>query len=404
MFRNGIYWRTVLILCLTPLIISWPRSSLAARLAADSPYVTGHHVSQSPSWSVVPSPNIGTSDALFGVATISASDAWAVGYYTDSNNKDLTLIEQWNGTSWNIVPSPNGGDFNYLYSVAAVSASDIWAVGYYQNVGSVEQPLIEHWDGTSWSVVPGPSVNTASELKAVTAISTSDVWTVGEKVNSYDVNQTLIEHWNGTQWSIVPSPNVKNTYDNVLEGVTAVSTSNVWTVGYYDEPSNGSFYTLTEHWNGTSWSIVPSPNVPGTNDDQLLGVASLSACGVAAVGIYIIPGVAYTLVERWNGTSWSIVPSPNVSSASGSELFSVAIAAKNAAWTVGNWYNSNFQNQTLIEQWDGTQLSIVSSPNVGSQDALIAVAANSATDVWAVGYSGTLFPGPAQTLIEHYCC
>jgi hypothetical protein len=60
-------------------------------------------------------------------------------------------------------------------------------------------------------------------------------------------------------------------------------------------------------WNGSSWSIVPSPNV-GTHDN-LLAVAAVSGASAWAVGAGGSPG--RTLIERWNGTAWKIQASPN---------------------------------------------------------------------------------------------
>jgi hypothetical protein len=59
----------------------------------------------------------------------------------------------------------------------------------------------------------------------------------------------------------------------VLTGVAARSASDVWAVGYWDNLAGPIPIrsTLWMHWNGTSWSIVASPNV-GTGDNTLLGV------------------------------------------------------------------------------------------------------------------------------------
>ena len=70
----------------------------------------------------------------------------------------------------------------------------------------------------TWTAVPSPSTN---ELHAVTSISANDVWAVGVG--------PITEHWNGTAWSVVPSPNVTN---GKLLGVAAVSTNDVWAVGF----------------------------------------------------------------------------------------------------------------------------------------------------------------------------
>src|ERR1700692_3270935 len=60
-------------------------------------------------------------------------------------------------------------------------------------------------------------------------------------------------------WSVVPSANVPS-YSNVLYGVAAVSASNVWAVGYYQNNSGTTGPSLIEHWNGSKWRIISSPN------------------------------------------------------------------------------------------------------------------------------------------------
>src|SRR6266699_2728951 len=101
--------------------------------------------------------------------------------------------------AWSVVPSPSPGpSVNDLNGVASVSANDVWAVGDFINASGSKQTLIEHWDGTSWSVVTSANSGTGSNfLFGVTAVSSSDVWAVGEFNNT----STLTEHWNGRKWS-----------------------------------------------------------------------------------------------------------------------------------------------------------------------------------------------------------
>ncbi len=167
---------------------------------------------------------------LRGVGAVSASDLWAVGDYVGN-----TLIEHWDGTSWSVVPSPNPGTVNnYLSGVAAVSANDVLAVGSSDSTSS-QQTLVEQWNGTGWNVVSTPSPGILGNyLVGVTAASENDVWAVGGYTNNHVYSQTLTEHWNGTGWKVVPSPN-PGTLSNQLQGVAAISTSDVWAVGYYDQ-------------------------------------------------------------------------------------------------------------------------------------------------------------------------
>src|SRR5207244_3460984 len=102
-------------------------------------------------------------------------------------------------------------------------------------------------------------------------VSANDIWAVG---------YSSILHWDGTSWAVVPSPNV-----GILFGVAAVSANDVWAVGYYHRSGIAQALTLVEHWDGSRWSVVPSPNVD-TTDNILFGVAAVSANDVWAVGDY----------------------------------------------------------------------------------------------------------------------
>jgi hypothetical protein len=350
------------------------------------------------SWTIVSAPAANATDEnfLYGVRCISASDCWAVG------NTDGTLIEHWNGTAWAIVTSPNiDATQNYLYDVTCTSPSDCWAVGYYTNDNKFYETLIEHWNGTSWSIVDSPNAAAiVSVLNAVTCASASDCWGVGYYYDGTN-SQTLIEHWDGITWSIVTSPNTSTIQDNSLSDVTCASVSNCWAVGSY---VNDSFHdqTLIEHWNGTSWSIVTSPNSSATEFNELTGVSCTSPANCWAVGTIIPAGASKALIEHWDGASWSIVPSPSTGTLQSNYLNGITCSRKAECWAVGYYYSDNAGNyQTLIEHVNGSSWSIVPSPNTGpTENYLNGVTCATASDCWTVGYYYNNVN--SQTLIEHW--
>lgn len=143
-------------------------------------------------WHAVPTPNmIGESpNALAGVAALSASDIWTVGY-----SSAHTLIAHWNGTAWNIVPSPSPEpEQNILSGVAVVSANDVWAVGTAYTLHHT-QALTEQWNGTSWTVVPDPTAGPESSLLDVTHIpgTATTVLAVGSFLH-YNAWQALTQY------------------------------------------------------------------------------------------------------------------------------------------------------------------------------------------------------------------
>src|SRR5205823_12238319 len=121
-----------------------------------------------------------------------------------------------------LVSSPSPGPiskYDFLVGVAAISTNNVWAVGYYDN-GYGLKTLIEHWDGMQWKLVSSPNHpgSSGDSLNGVIAISTTDIWAVGSYTSSSGNAQTLTEHWNGTQWSMVASPNFGSHYNFLYAG------------------------------------------------------------------------------------------------------------------------------------------------------------------------------------------
>src|SRR6476661_8007851 len=116
-----------------------------------------------------------------------------------------------------------------------------------------------------WSIVSSPNTSATqnNDLFGVTCVSASDCWAVGDYSNENLIPRTLIEHWDGTSWAIVSSPNTGATDHNYLRGVTCVSASECWAVGYYYHDTF-PVQTLIERWDGISWPIVTSPNTSAT--------------------------------------------------------------------------------------------------------------------------------------------
>lgn len=339
-------------------------------------------------WNYVSSPSPDTGDSLDGIAAISSSDVWAVGYNNYGNNP-LPLAEHYDGTQWSAVslPIPSGATGVTLTGVAAVSTNNVWAVGYYQGSGINTYTLIEQWNGTNWSIVSSPNPGGGNDdfLNGVAAVSATDIWAVGVYYGS-----ALIEQWNGVNWNVVPSPAPNGSAE--LFGVSAISSTNVWAVG-----DTNSSTSLTEQWNGTSWNIVPSPNPPGQSAG-LNNVAAVSANNVWAVGDSSNSYAdEYALIEQWNGSTWNIVSSPSPSPIS--NLLGIATISKKNIWAVGFFENSKGIYHPLIEHWNGTQWKIIPAPKLGAvNNSLAAVARIPGTStLWATGSYN------AGTLTEYYC-
>jgi hypothetical protein len=336
----------------------------AARL--DHPAACRH------TWEVVPSPNPGNYNDLRGVAGLTTTDAWAVGM---KDGQPLTL--HWDGLAWSEIPAPSPGQGTaILDAVAAVAADDVWAVGY-QSAGGAYSTLVEHWDGLAWSIVPSPPAQSPiTHLHDVWAISSSDVWAVGDRLDANTV--TLALHWDGVEWSILPTPNRGGANGDYLGGVSGVSATDVWAVGFTDNGVDGEALIL--HWAGSSWEIYPQAPM---DNDVLGGVFALSPDRVWAVGVGGFPPNEGPLVERWDGGSWSVVPSSDPPG-NFSQLEDVAALSSTRAWAVG--FSSIFRGTTaLLQAWQGNRWKPQSIPHVTPDDSLSSVSAVAGPQVWAVG-------------------
>jgi hypothetical protein len=299
--------------------------------------------------------------------------------------------------AWTVVPAANPAGAG-LNAVSARTASDAWAVGQFQGAGedAGSQMLTERWNGTSWQQVPTTNINFEDEhLLAVSASGANDAWAVGiQKGINAASRSTLAAHWDGTAWTIVPTPaTVSGGRGVTLNGVADLSPTNAWAVGEGKDAR-----PLAEHWNGSAWSVVPVPGPAapaGTSfaNAVLSSISAVSPTDIWAVGTttatqtQTLATSRFTLAEHWNGTAWSIVKSANT--AEPTALNGVTAISATNAWAVGNGFNNVHDtsatdaNRAVIEHWNGTAWSIVASPATVPQ--LGSVSAASATDIWATG-------------------
>jgi len=344
-------------------------------------------------WHIVPSPNVqATYNALNGVVALSKTNVWAVGQESTYPQPNQTLTEHWNGSQWSIVPTPVVGLGSQFNAAAQIpNTNHLWAVGTQYSSSNGPQTLIERWNGTKWNVIPTPILNedpevTSNIFYAVTALSRTDAWAVGVYYASGSLPQVaLIEHWNGKAWSLVPGATPAGTSFSWLYGIVALSANNIWAVGTYSAQVGGGERALIEHWNGTAWSFISAPN-PGSIANFLYSVTRIPGTNhLWAVGNYLNGGAYQTLVEYWNGTTWSLVSSP--SPGMNDNFFSgVAAVSATDVWAVGA-YTSGNGDLNLTEHWNGTNWSVVASPNPSNTDFLSAVTRVPASggNLWAVG-------------------
>jgi hypothetical protein len=304
------------------------------------------------------------------VSCTAASACTAVGSFTDSAGRG-TLIERWNGSAWTIQSSPAIAGF--LDGVSCSSANACTAVGG----ASTGAPLAERWDGASWTVqsVPNLSGNRTTAFYDVSCASASSCVAVGSTEDRDTHERTpLVEHWNGSTWTIqnVPLPphplSLNVAYFN---GVSCTSPTACVAVGLYFDTS---FIRapLVERWNGTSWTIDSTPTPP-VGHGQLSSVSCTAANACMAVGFQTDSeeGARTALAERWDGSSWTITP---VSNSFG--LDDVSCSSPSAC------------TATNMQRWNGTSWTAQTTPSLPGPYSLGGVSCSSSTACTAVGFRG----------------
>ncbi|MGH7758456.1 MAG: hypothetical protein ACREN7_04010 [Candidatus Dormibacteria bacterium] len=390
-------------------------------------------------------------NSINGMAAISGDDIWAVGGYdaypSPGGAEDLsgTLAEHWDGSKWSVIPVPDpadtvalGGDV--LAAVTAFAADDVWAVGFvgvpggaYDN-GQLQllpvDTLIEHWNGSSWSIIPSPDVAARNGeppwdlLTAISGTGPDDIWAVGttewdvlDNTHTLAPAEPLVEHWNGSVWSIVPASDPVPHYpssklgsqavissggspaafgDATLMGVTAISPSDAWAVGQYS-PNDGTIpsETLTEHWNGSTWSTVAAPDrtlpEPLSNgstkaNDVLTAVAAAPDGTLWSVGE---AAPASGIVLERDRSLWRLERAPSLTPAPfavqpppgplpyASPLYSVLAPSVSSVWILGS----------AILHWDGSSWRADYTAGGSDFGTLFAAAALTSDDFWAAGPS-----------------
>jgi hypothetical protein len=306
-------------------------------------------------WSAV---DAGDNFDLTAIWGTSPSEVWV------ASGDSGSAARRWDGNAWT---SLDGGFAmgGYLRSLWGTGPNDIWGV-----LGG-DPAHILHYDGQVWNDVFHTTALTPG-LTQVWGRSASDVWVVG---------QGNALHYDGTAWT----QQIPSFGDGLAQSVYATSTTDAWftnatgvfhwsgtaSTAYPNTPA-GSLFGLGEsdvfafstdfrlsqlaHWNGSSWSNLPSPPgaiqaVWGDSD------TSLWAFGTGILG-------------RYDGTGWGPPPAQDV--------LGVYAAGPNDVWAV--------QGVGPAIHWDGAKWTSVAVGAAASD--LRAVAGTGSNDVWAVGAAG----------------
>jgi hypothetical protein len=333
----------------------------------------------SPHWTIQATPNQpGNNSQLQGVACSSAKACIAVGY-------DPKFVEVWNGSQWTIQPTPTpaGATGSQLTGIACASPTACTAIGSYTNSDFQGFELIEHWNGSHWTIQPTPEQANGG-LNAIACPSPTECTAVGSNGNPF------VEAWNGSHWTIQPTPHLVG--GGQLTGVACPTRTACTAVGFSYNKAGTQQYLLAEIWNGSHWTVQTTAPPAGILS-QLNAVACPSPTACTAVGeTYLVhQGRLIWLVEAWNGSHWTIQPTPTPTGAGSTVPKGVACVSATACTAVGFYSTSGPSGTYLTEAqtWNGSRWTIQPTPNLpglGMASIFNAVSCPSTTACTAVGH------------------
>ncbi|HEU5471045.1 MAG TPA: hypothetical protein VFV67_10360 [Actinophytocola sp.] len=256
---------------------------------------------------------------------------------------------------WRLDPRPGSGGTGELRGAVAVSPRELWAVGrltpaFKDRSGA----LVVRWAPDLQFVVPAATDPGAEVRLNAVGLAADHVWAVGE-ISTGGGRRPRIERYSRLSEPAVAvdAPEV----DGALHGVAMLSATEGWAVGG-SGPAGADFtQTLITRWDGSTWSTVPSPN-PGTLTNRLNAVAARATDDVWAVGqCGSAPGQSDALILHWDGSAWTQLPTPDL--AMDSELVGLAPAGAGSLWAVGA---STRTATGLVLHFDGVSWRSVPTP------------------------------------------
>jgi hypothetical protein len=316
------------------------------------------------SWTVPGGTVLGNTSGLAGVTCTSASSCLLVGF--QSGVATQALIADYNGSTF--TGRTASSTTSELYDTTC-SPTLCFAVG--ADYASTPVPHAETYDGTGWSSMsmPAPSGSTFAAAIGVGCPTSSACFTAGY-YETAGADLPFVERWNGTSWSLQSLTLPANTTNAKLADISCTSASNCVAVGFF-EASGAPRRTLVETWNGSSWTPQTSANPSGAGLAQLGGVECASSSQCTAVGHYFdSSSVQHSLAEGWNGTSWSLQSVPDPASGSTPTLNDVSCSSGSACSAVGQYTSTVPHTEPLAARWNGSAWTLQSVPKAtGVSDA-----------------------------------
>jgi hypothetical protein len=310
---------------------------------------------------------------------------------------------------WTIQPSPDpeGASSASLSAVSCAADGSCMAVGTYSPNGTSQYTLAERWDGSSWTIVNTPNPpGGAGILYGVSCPAPGSCIAVGLSVSGAHVH-ALAETWNGRKWVIRSTPAPAPGSIVSLHSVSCTSPDSCTAVGGFTKArESAEEQPLAESWNGTRWTIEPTPNPEAENGSSLKAVSCSASDACTAAGDYDYFDVDQKIFAmRFDGTTWTMQRQPNPGGEHLNADTSISCSEPSACISVGSWLTVELEPRPLAESWNGVKWVRQATPHPkhAVSAALEGVSCLSGSHCTAVGgWSANAQGNPDFTLAEQW--
>jgi hypothetical protein len=305
-------------------------------------------------------------------AGIQLQEAWAIG---NRNGNNLTLT-RWNRPTevqWNASLFNAGANRENLNDVSMLSYSDGWTVGNERN----NNFTILRWDGFAWALALLPGACGGQDLQGISAVSSLEVWAVGARYRpgcgGGVLRRYTVMRWDGATatWTLLALPNIPND-NNGNQDLNAVHVVDTDGDGLGDAGFAVGNNGQALQYAGGAW-------------------ASRDPGGNTLNSVFVMPGgtqawaVGNTAtIWRWQGGGWNTVAAPGGVTDNLNGIYMLDTDGDGSAddgWAVGA------AGRLIRIQWNGLTYA-TSSPVPVTGQRLNSVTMFSSTDGWAVGNNG----------------
>jgi hypothetical protein len=253
-------------------------------------------------------------------------------------------------------------------------------------------PSIAFGDTFEIEAAPNPPDATTSRIYGIEVIAPNDIWGVGLWRTSDFREYSLTMHYDGIQWSIIPSPSPLSPNGKpavALDDVDAIASDDVYAVGSYAVYNVSSRDTFMLHWDGSSWEHIVTP---GQSAFGAQGFVFEAVVAIAENDVWFggqgwpdtVAGQPANLLVHYDGSSFEEIYLPLLQN-SEHKIRDMTALSSDDVWAVGAHGRASSIGRMHVARWNGSSWTYLDMPELGIDENLTAVAAIAADDVWVSG-------------------